>query len=45
MEPLLSREVRLPGGRASDSESRGPGFNPNSGYRVVSFGKTHLRHD
>ena len=28
-------------GRASDSESRGPGFDPNKRHLVVSFSKTH----
>ena len=31
-----------PSGRASDSESRGPGFEPNKGHRVVSLSKAHL---
>ena len=29
------------GGRALNSESRGPGFIPHRGYRVVSISKTH----
>ena len=28
-------------GRASNSESRGPGFDPNKRHRVVSLSKTH----
>ena len=28
-------------GRASDSESRGPGFDPHKRHRVVSLSKTH----
>ena len=28
-------------GRASDSEYRGPGFNPHKRHRVVSLSKTH----
>ena len=28
-------------GRASDSESRGPGFDPHRRHRVVSLSKTH----
>ena len=28
-------------GRASDSESRGPMFNPHKPHRVVSLSKTH----
>ena len=29
------------GGRASDAEERGPGFDPNTGLRVVYLSKTH----
>ena len=36
------REARWPSGRASDSGSRGRGFNPHSGRRVVSLSKIHL---
>ena len=36
--------ARRPSGRASDSESRGPGFDPHKGHRVVSMSKTHLLH-
>ena len=28
-------------GRASDSESRGPGFDPHKRHRVVSLSNTH----
>ena len=28
-------------GRASDSESRGPGFDPHRRHRVMSLSKTH----
>ena len=35
------RGVRWPGGRASDSKSRGPGFDSHTGHRVVSLNKIH----
>ena len=35
---LVNRERN---GRASDSESRGHGFDPNRRHRVVSLSKTH----
>ena len=28
-------------GRASDYESKGPGFDPHTGHHVVSMSKTH----
>ena len=34
--------ARWRSGRASDSESRGPGFDPRMRHRVVSLSKTHL---
>ena len=33
--------AQWPGGRKSDSESRGPGFNLHTWHRVVSLTKTH----
>ena len=36
------REARWPSGRASDSGTRGWGFDPHSGCRVVSLSKIHL---
>ena len=33
--------ARCPSGRASDSESKGLGFDPHKGHRVVSLSKTH----
>ena len=30
-----------PSGRALDSKSRGPGFEPHKGHPVVSMSKTH----
>ena len=35
-------EARWPSGRASDSGTRGQGFDPHSGRRVVSWIKIHL---
>ena len=34
--------ARWRSGRASDSESRGPGFEPHKRHRVVSLSKAHL---
>ena len=34
-------EARLDSGRASDSKSRGPGFDPHMWHLVVSLSKTH----
>ena len=34
--------ARWRSGRASDSESRDPGFDPHRRHRVVSLSKTHL---
>ena len=34
--------ARWHSGRAFDSESRGPGFDPDGRHRVVSLSKTHL---
>ena len=36
---MVERRERWPSGRASDSESRGPGFDPHKGHRVVSLSK------
>ena len=36
------REARWRSGRASDSESRSPGFDSHKWQRVVSLSKTHL---
>ena len=36
------REARWSSGRASDSESRGGGFDPHSGRLAVSLTKIHL---
>ena len=33
-----------PGGRVSDSELRGPGFDPHWWHHVVSLSKTHELH-
>ena len=33
--------ARWPSGRASDSKSRGPGFDPHKGQHAVSLSKTH----
>ena len=38
---FLIEGVRWRSGRASDSESRGPGFDPHKRRRFVSSGKTH----
>ena len=35
------RVVRLPGGTESDSDSKGPEFDPYMGHRVVSLIKGH----
>ena len=35
-----SKGARWPSGRASDSKSRGPGFDPHNGHCVVSLSKT-----
>ena len=37
----LNQGAQWPSGRASDSESRGPGFDPHNGHSVVSLSKTH----
>ena len=34
--------ARWPSGRASDSESNGPGFEPHKGHRVVFLSNAHL---
>ena len=39
---ILFMEARWPGGKASDSGTRGRGFDPHSGRRVVSLSKIHL---
>ena len=39
---LLYHGARWPSGRVSDSESRGPGFDPNKGHCVVTLSKAHL---
>ena len=36
------KDSRWRSGRASDSESRGPGFEPHKRHRVVSLSKAHL---
>ena len=43
MEPPCFRgtKFRERGGRALDSESKGPGFDPHRRHRVVSLSKTH----
>ena len=38
---LQIKGARWRSGRASDSESRGPGFDPHKRHRVVSLSKTH----
>ena len=38
---ILHKGVRWRSGRASDSESRGPGFDPHRRHHVVSLSKTH----
>ena len=40
------KRARWPSGRASDSESRGLGFDPHKGHRVVTLSKTRywLKH-
>ena len=38
----ISGGARWRSGRASDSESRGPGFEPHKRHRVVSLSKAHL---
>ena len=38
---MLEKGALWPSGRASDSESRGPGFDPHKGHRVVSLSETH----
>ena len=38
----IQKGARWRSGRASDSESRGPGFDPHKRHSVVSLGKTHL---
>ena len=38
----LTREVRWPSDRVSDSGARGRRFDPHSGCRVVSLSKIHL---
>ena len=35
--------VGWPCGRASDSESRGPGFDPHMRHHFVSLSKTHFK--
>ena len=43
-EPLLQmtgKGARWHSGRKSDSESRGPGFDPHKRHRVVSLSKAH----
>ena len=37
----LHEGARWPCGRALDSESRGPGFDPHKGHCVVSLSQTH----
>ena len=37
----IMKGARWRSGRASDSESRGPGFDPHKRHRVVSLSKTH----
>ena len=37
----LNSGARWRSGRASDSESTGPGFDPHRPHRVVSLSKTH----
>ena len=41
-KPKGPQGARWRSGRASDSESRGPGFDPHKRHRVVSLSKTHL---
>ena len=36
-----TKGARWRSGRASDSESRGPGFDPHKRHRVVSLSKAH----
>ena len=40
-KPIKVMGARWPSGKASDSKSRGPGFDPHKGHRVVSLSKTH----
>ena len=42
MKQLIKEGARWRSGRASDSESRGPWFDPHRRHRVVSLRKTHL---
>ena len=42
MFQLTFQGARRRSGRASDSESRGPGFDSHKRHRVVSLSKTHL---
>ena len=39
---MQTEGARWRSGRASDSESRGPGFEPHKRHRVVSLSKAHL---
>ena len=40
--PFVIKGARWRSGRASDSESWGPGFEPHKRHRVVSLSKAHL---
>ena len=42
MYKTANQGARLPSGRASDSESGCPGFDPHNSHIVVSLNKTHL---
>ena len=38
---ISAEGARWPSGRASDSESRGPEFDPHKGHRNLSLSKTY----